>query len=531
MKVYKNRLLDIIVLCFCFGILIFCLFISYFRQVGTFAVETDFYGVYAIEASNILTGKLYTYQHNPPGYCLILAGVTYLTKDIFLAGKLISTFSTPIFIWINYLTLKYLFEATIALIVTIISLLAFFPSPLVVSTDILGATLIILSIWLYLTQKYLLFLNYFLSGIVAGMAYLVRANAIFISIGIITSLLVINPQQKNMKKRFLSIILFVSGLILIISPWLIYNWQINGSPFASTAYAQIAAHFYHPQGDNFITAVNQMGEKFNSLSEVILYNPTTFIKSYLKDIVFINISSLLVSNFLIQWLINNDFTFDQIFLIVLPALFLFVTGLIFIIKDRINLEISKARITFLFIMFLGYLILGLVGFNRRYYLFMLPCIFLIIIYPIYYQRIFTKILNNKFIKFKVSTLLIIVLTFCVFISAGLETYSLLNSEPKYLIEIAGFLKNKYEPNQNIIVRKPHLAYLSNLNPVFPLAETAEEYLSASEKVHAKLIVYSDYEAKLWQGLKSLKHPEFLPKNFILVYHHRSSNTIIYEIKK
>ena len=520
----QDKLLDILALCICLASLIFCLVISFLREVGTFAVETDFYGVYAVEATNILMGKAYTYQHNPPGYCLLLAAVTYVSKDIFLAGKLISAFATAIFTLVNYSLFKYLFNPKISLLVTIISLLALIPSSLVASTDVLGATLIILSIWLYLGHQFLFF-----SGIIAGIAYLVRANTIFVSVGIIITLILINPQQQTLVKRFLSVALFLMGLFLILTPWLIYNWQINGSPFASTAYTQIAAHFYHSQGDSFITSVQEMGNKFNSLTDVIFYQPLTLLQRYFKDIFFVNIASLLVSNFLITYLSKANLPWYYIVIITLPALIIFSIGIITLLTDKVSNTMFKARITLLVINLLGYLILGLVGFSRRYYLFLLPCLFLIIIYPVYNHKIFPRFLKWRLFKCSISKILISFLIFSLTISAILQTYYLLATEPKYLLEIASFLKQQSQPNQVIIVRKPHLAYLSGLKPIFPLAETPEQYLLEAHKNQAKFVVYSDYEAKIWPGLNSLKYPQKLPQNFILIYHHQASNTLIYGI--
>ncbi len=57
--------------------------------------------MYAVQAENILTGRAYTYQHNPPGYCLLLATVTFLTGNTFVAGKVISAFAAGFFGWIS----------------------------------------------------------------------------------------------------------------------------------------------------------------------------------------------------------------------------------------------------------------------------------------------------------------------------------------------------------------------------------------------------------------------------------------------
>ena len=532
---FLNRYIsiDILALLFCLAILVFSLVIGYFRQVGAFGVETDFYGVYAIETANILAGQPYTYQHNPPGYCLLLAAITYLTGDSFSAGKLISAFATAIFGEINYLLLKSLFNAKIALIVTIVTLLAIIPSPLVASTDVVGAAFIILPIWLFICPTLSLEFNYFLSGITAGIAYLIRTNAIFVIVGIIVSLILLNPHQQTFRKRWWGVTLVIGGLILIVSPWLIYNWQINGSPFASTTYAQIAAHFYHPQGDELITSVNEMNHRFNSLSEVIFYKSGQLFIQYFEDILLVNIPKIIVSDFVFRYV---DFPIYQ--LLILPPLILFFVSFLFFIDDLFcknklikEQNISQKRQSFLLINFLGYLVLGLVGFNRRYYLFFLPCVFLIVIYPIYYQRFGKQILKVRLLKLAISSILIILINISLTIAASVQTYSLIVSEPRYLLEIAAFLKNRATPNQVIIVRKPHLAYLAGLKQVFPLAKNAEEYLAEARKIQASYIVYSDYEATLYPGLKFLENPQSVPQNFQLIYRHQPSNTLVYEIKK
>jgi 4-amino-4-deoxy-L-arabinose transferase-like glycosyltransferase len=510
-------------------ILLICLTINYFRQVGTFGVETDFYGVYAIQAENILEGKPYTYQHNPPGYCLLLAIFTYFIGDTFAAGKLISALATGIFTYISYLLLSILTEKKIALVITFFSLLAIIPYSFIASTDVLGATLIIASIWFYLRRQTSVIsktTNYFFSGLIAGCAYITRANGIFLAIGILTSILIFNPHRETIKKRLITTAIFIAGLMSIVLPWLVYNWQTNGSAFASTAHAQIAAHFYHPQGDKLITSVNEMGDKFKSLTEVILYDPIDLITIYSKDILFANIPAILVPKFLL-----SDAEFPVYQILITPPLILFISGIYCLLRDirAGNKEKQSKVFTFLLINLLGYLILGLVGFSRRYYFFFLPCLFLILVYSIYRSPFWLKSSRHDLLLKITSIIFAILLTIPLPIVASIETYDLIASEPKYLLEIAAFLQSKTSPHQTIVVRKPHLAYLAKLNPVFPLANTATEYLAVARTNNAKYIVYSDYEATLWEGLKSLANPQQLPQEFRLIYRHIPSNTLIYQI--
>jgi hypothetical protein len=525
----KDDRYDRITLILSLSIILICLVISYFREVGTFGVETDFYGVYAIQAENMLAGKPYTYQHNPPGYCLLLAIFTYFVDDTFTAGKIISALATGMFTYISYFLLSIFTKKRLAFIVTIISLVAILPYSFTASTDVLGSTLIISSIWFFLKRQKVTIsknTNYFLSGLIAGCAYLTRANAIFVSLSILTSIFIFNPHRETFKKILIASAIFIAGLMLIVLPWLVYNWKINGSPFASTAYAQLAAHFYHPQGDNLITSVNEMRDKFKSLTEVILYDPVNFISIYSKDILFVNIPTVFVSKFLLS---KAEFPVYQI--LITPPLILFALGFYCLLRDirTYNKEKQSKIFTFLFVNLLGYLILGLVGFSRRYYFFLFPCLFLIIVYPIYRSPFWRKGFRSYSFPKIISTTLIILLTSSLPITASIETYNLFASEPKYLLEIATFLQSKISPHQTIIVRKPHLAYLAKLNPVFPLANTAEEYLTVARENQAQYIVYSDDEATLWKGLKSLANPQQLPQEFQLIYRHQPSNTLIYRI--
>lgn len=142
--------------------------------------------------------------------------------------------------------------------------------------------------------------------------------------------------------------------------------------FASTAYLQVAAHFFHPQDDEFITNVQAMRSHFNSFSEVLLYNQPKLIARYLQDVLFLNIPKLFLPKSLID---NLSFPVYQLVLAI--PLFFVITGLFFLLKDTRQKKdrLAQKRIAFLLLNLLGYLLLGLVGFHRRYYLFLFPLVF------------------------------------------------------------------------------------------------------------------------------------------------------------
>jgi 4-amino-4-deoxy-L-arabinose transferase-like glycosyltransferase len=524
---------DRLALGFCSLVLIIALVIGHFHQVGTFGVETDFYGVYAVQAENIMAGKLYTYQHNPPGYCLLLAVVSYLTGNTFVAGKVISAFATALFGWISYLLIKVLFDSSIALATTIFLLLFLIPYSFVAATDVVGALAIIIPLWILLRDRVLTFKSCFFSGIFAGIAYLIRANAIFVSVGIALALIFINLDRETLHKRFHKLIVFSAGILLVTLPWFIYNWKVNGSPLSSTAYFQIAAHFYHPQGDEYVTSWMEMSIKFHSLSEILLYDPFRLLSQYIPDVLFFNIRDLLIPSF-----VRDAFKFPTYLLVMALPLSLIITGFLLLIRDLFQkvgeyskIRLTKKRYIFLLVYLLGYLILGLVGFRLRYYLFLFPLVFLLNVYPLFYKQSVTKKGSIEFRKFSLTWLLVIILSLPLAGSAYLGSRSILASEPRYLLEIAEFLKqySSVDRDRITIARKPHLAYLAGFKAEFPLAKTADEYLVKAKEINASYIVYSDYEAELWPGLKALSNPQAISKHFKLIYQDRSSNTLVYKI--
>jgi hypothetical protein len=314
----------------------------------------------------------------------------------------------------------------------------------------------------------------------------------------------------------MGLLALVFGISFSTVPWFIYNWNINGSPFASTAYLQIAANFYDPQSDEFITSLTAMKSQFSSLSEVILSDPIKVISKYLQDILFLNIPKLFIPKNLL-----NTLHFPIYQLVISVHLLLVNIGFFCLFQDifKTRDRFSKKKLTFIFVNLLGYLILGLVGFHRRYYFFMFPLIFASLLYPLFHEKF------PSFARWISIAILFVLLS----VAAGVETKLNIASQPTYLLEIANFLKKHSLPHEIIVVRKPHLAYLSGLKGAFPLAKNANEYLVKAREIKARYIVYSDYEASLWPGLKSLSNPQGLPPAFKLIYQHQPTNTSIYDI--
>lgn len=506
---------DIAAASLCIAVLILALGVGHFHQVGTFDVETDFYGAYAVQAKNLVDGRSYTYPHHPPGYPFLLAAASTLVGDLFVAGKIISAGAAAFFCWITYLLFKALFSPRVALGTAIVLLPAVFPFSFLAATDILGAALKSLPLWTLLRRPVLTARACVLAGLFAGMAYLVRYDALFLVPGLGFALLVINLNRESLRPRLAKAGLFVCSALLVVSPWLIVNWRTHGSPFASTGYLLVATHFYMPgQLQHFDAALKEpasvaavarlkVATQFHSFFDVVSYDPPGFLRKYLEG---------LYSN---AWRL-------AIYGLQFPAYLIAPVGLALLLR-----HLPRRRQTYYCVCLLGYLSLGLVRFQPRYYLFLFPLGFLSVAY------LFVEALPTagpmRNVKVPVGWPLVLIVATFLGMSAYRQTSHAIASEPRYLFELAEFLRNRSSPGEIIIGRKPHLAYLAGLVNTFPFVEGADAYLAEAQERRARYVVYSAYEARLWPGLRSLQDPGAVPIGLTLIYDHPQSRTLIYEV--
>jgi hypothetical protein len=120
-----------------------------------------------------------------------------------------------------------------------------------------------ISLFIFLSLLFLLFLHRnmppYWMGLVAGLAFLVRPEAsILIAIYGIKILI---ENRQNPAKFIITIAIFSSVLLLIISPWIIFNLTYNGRPFPSTISSKFMQYGYPIS----------IGRSLKYLSNVFLY--------------------------------------------------------------------------------------------------------------------------------------------------------------------------------------------------------------------------------------------------------------------
>jgi 4-amino-4-deoxy-L-arabinose transferase-like glycosyltransferase len=487
-------------------------FLAVSHSVGFFTVETDFYGSYAIQAQRLLDGETYTYRHNPPGYTILIALLSRVTGSLFSASKLLSAIATALFVWTCYDLLKRLFSTRVALASSALVALMLLQYSYLAASDVPGALLVLVPLWLILSVRSVGRGRWLVAGLCAGLAYLVRANSIFVMGALFAVAVFPTDSREDRKRRILNVGILAAGFMVVVSPWLLANLRLNGSPFASTSHLQVAAHFFHPSGDAMGAAMWELAPQFGSMLDVLAYDPARLIRSYISGL-WVNAAKLFQSSLLFPG-----------YLFAGAGLLLYLTGL------------GRRTAAFLLWCLLGYLLLALVGFHLRYYFFLYPMLALWTVLPFFaLERVQPREDSGGGageLRVWLGRAALVLLVGLSAIRTYRDIRLDLASEPRHVLSAASALAGRSNPGDIIISRKPHIGFHAGLRSVFPTGRTVEEFRDAADKAGAAYLVYSDYEARLWPPLSDFRDPEAVaPYGFRPIYRHRPTNTIVYQIDR
>ncbi len=225
---HQRTLLELI---FLFSLFVSFVFLTFFRNLGPAEHRipgTDYFTRYEPMARQILSGKGISLQegvdvNGTPGYPLLLlpafaiskiSGIDELSLIVFF-NTIITAFGACVL----FSTAREIFNKKIALIASLLWSsyplnLWFIKNP---NTEVPFMLLFFLAIWLYVkgtTQKRLP--AFFGTGALLGFALLIRPIALFLP-------LVFAGGLFFMKKRIAhAIVLLISGVLVIIAPWVLY---------------------------------------------------------------------------------------------------------------------------------------------------------------------------------------------------------------------------------------------------------------------------------------------------------------------
>lgn len=248
----------------------------WFRPIGDFGVETDFYGDFVPQAAQWMSGNpSIMHGYRGPFYYLLI-GVLSTLGDTFLLAKLLSAACAGIGIRLIGGLLRKLWNPTVAVAGTLFLI----ANPTLIQyayracTDFVFWALFMGAMFLFFADSRRYLLTWAMAGACAGLAYLTRYNGVaLVPGGILAAFILVRPW----KRAAVAVLAFLGTWLVIALPWIFYLWNQTGDPFWNRNFALVAEEVYchDPNLANIGRLVDSVG--FESLGEVFKLDPGRFI--------------------------------------------------------------------------------------------------------------------------------------------------------------------------------------------------------------------------------------------------------------
>lgn len=524
MKWRRAHALDGIALMACAAIVAAGLITGSHRSVANYGHERDFYDTWAPRADAPFDASLYTHgtneigypllRNHPPGYSLIVAAGNTLTGSSFRTALILSALAAGAFGWINYLLLSALFDRERALAGMLLLLIAVYRYSFLASTDLFGGLTATIPLWVLLRKPKVGSKGLLLVGVLCGVAYLVRTQGIYLLVGVLATLPLLDTgatsgtsERPGWRVHLTSAALVLGAFLIVTGPWLYVNWRLNGSPMFSTTYLQVAATYWDPDHGATLSSYWRSSERFHSLSQVVLEDPAGFTRRYLKQVLLRMPRSLGVD------------------VLRYPGFFLFGAGFVFLLAG-----LDRRRFAWLAVLSFGYLLLGLVYIVDRYFIFLFPALYFTVAYAA-----LSPFVREQFTRVRVPATLaawtVVFLTALLMLrDTRIRTEAYLEAEPKFLLELAETLRDRANPGDRVMVHEPHIPYLSGVEAAVVPGNDVEEIIAYSRRHNVRFLVYDRIEAREWPGRAELADPSTVPSELRVLFRHEPSGTVLYELE-
>ncbi|MBC8343265.1 MAG: glycosyltransferase family 39 protein [Bacteroidetes bacterium] len=481
-----------------------------FHKIADYGIESDFVGAYIPQAMKLSDGIFIIDKYKGPFYPMVLYVINLFFNNFLNAGIFIAILSASFGVYFFYSLFRILFSPLVAFITTILMAVntTFILYTYSAGTDMFFFLIAAGALFFLLRNKEFKWINVFLAGLFAGLAYITRYNGIFLLVGSVSVILFINLFRMSWVKRFIATAIFVGTFILIITPWGFYTHKEKGKAFWNQNYQNVA-YEYLAKGemgwDEFWYQGNR--DKYSSLSQVILQEPGKFFKKFVNNS-FDHLGKDLGS--LIGWHV---------------AIFSIIGLLLLFTKPPTRHQWSYYLTCLLF-----FGVLLLVFYSERFSLFLIP------FYTVFgVNALFSE---NKYVKDKIikSPVLIVLISGILLIWTFSNSYKYnsenINSGDKNLLKLKEQF-DQVEPinmrGDKILARKAHIAYYLGLE--MPWVKLSNNYYEQMALIWRNGIDYVSYGIwEMGRGLNFLQDPDKLPPNFEIIAYSAQKNKVISKIE-
>ena len=483
------------------------------HKIGTYGVETDFYGLYAKDAQRILNGQMVKERDHGPGYAGLIAFFMLLAGDVFVAGKLLSFLSSLGVIIFSYLLFRKLTDARISFWATFLLAIVLLPYSFIVGIDIVFTFFAVVAIWLF--YEYLARKRYpYLIGaaLVSGVAFMVRYNGILLPVGMIIVLLAMGSEGEKFLSRTRAAGIYLIFFLIPVLPWETYLFLEEKNASSPGLNLALEWEYYGPAGEfggdqRMAIESGRVKLKYDSFGQYLRHEPISFLTHYAKNL--ISYSDRVLGAF---------FPF--------PGSHLILAGLVFYL-----LVADKLLLSLLLFPLFAYLGISLIHFYSRYYLFLVP--FFSFYLAVFFFSSLWENIKPGMISFRwVRPVLLIWAVLALFRISFIKAQNDIQREPRYLIPMAQQMKSIVGRKSAVILaRKPHFAFLSGIKAiVFPRLKTVEQLVQFAKENGIDYIEFGEAEKRYRPELGILMYPDSVRAVLRPVLMDSAKREIIYEVK-
>ena len=461
--------------------------------VGAFS---DFYVRFAPDADRVAAGEFPRNTYNPPGYPMLLALASPLTGgDHFTTGKWMSLLAGGLTGSLAFVLFRRLFDPGPALLaVPIILTSAIFATYAISAmTDVPFVLLCLIAMIAVTSDGPHRVRTVVLSGMLCGIAYLIRYNAVFL---LVPGLAAALWGQRRWSSRATLGAAYVASFLVTVAPWLWMNYTHQGSPFYSTNYEDVARAFRITRS-----------APFTSLADVLLHDPARFARGYTVNLGYV----------LYQTLGTR--------LALLPVGPLAAMG--------IGLSLARNRRRPVFLVLLAglsfFLVMSLTHWEKRYYFFILVCYSGFAAFAIF--EIARWVGRARGLMAAQATMAVLVLWIVVpsIVTVWQAAAKTLSRQPVELLPAAEVVRREASPRATVMAVRAQMAYLSRREwRPLPRADSVERLKILLQQDPPGYIAYDRWARKYIPELKSLLDPAAGPGWLRAVYSHPS--IVVYRVE-
>ncbi|PYV15912.1 MAG: hypothetical protein DMG07_08785 [Acidobacteria bacterium] len=190
--------------------------VARFHPFGTYATETDFYHLFAPDASRLADWRFPENPYQGPGYPAALAVVTKLTGDLFISGKWISITSAALVALLTFWLCSRLFGYWTGVGAATIVMVSgeYLRFTINATTDVFFLLLCLTTLAVFTSRWLPVPWRVALAAVAASLTYLTRYNGLFLLAACLFGIVVLDLFGRRLTERLGLAAVFVGVFLL-----------------------------------------------------------------------------------------------------------------------------------------------------------------------------------------------------------------------------------------------------------------------------------------------------------------------------